>query len=177
MRIAVLILGLALGLLMFIQTVLGYMASGLADNQETGGAAAVGILMAFLWLLAVALVFPVPLVSAIVFAIAGILGFGASTNFPDLAIWGGASFVLAALSVLAWFGKRKAVRQERERDARLAASIRESVSTSPLQPVSSRATTVSCDNCGTTISASSRFCQECGAARPDSGGTLPAANT
>lgn len=117
MRIAVLILGLLLGAIMFFQTFLSYTLSSAVDLEGQSESSAVGLFMALLWLLACALVFPLPLVSAIVFAIAGLLGFAASGDFPDLAYWGGASLVLAALSLFGWFGKRRAARRERIREA------------------------------------------------------------
>src|SRR4051794_19130195 len=98
MRIAVLILGLVLGGIMFFQTFLVTSLSGLSKTPgATYSAGSTGLVMAILWLIAVALVIPVPLVSVIAFVLAGILGYANSTHFPDLAVWGGASLVLALL--------------------------------------------------------------------------------
>ena len=56
MRVAVLIIGLLLGLLMFLQSVLVY---GLSDatNADDTDAMAVGVMVALLWLIACAFVF------------------------------------------------------------------------------------------------------------------------
>lgn len=89
----------------------------MANDEDTGTAAAVGVLMALIWIFGCALVIPLPRVAMILFALAGVFGFAASGNFPDLAFWGGVSFVLALFSLLGWRGKRKTDRREEERDA------------------------------------------------------------
>lgn len=107
MRIAVLILTLVLGTIMFFQTFLVASLSGVVGDEATSGAGAIGLLMALLWLVAAALVIPLPLISSIIFVIAGLLGFAVSANFPDLGMWGGASLILAVLSFFGWRGKRR----------------------------------------------------------------------
>jgi ABC-type multidrug transport system fused ATPase/permease subunit len=178
MRIAVLIITLILGIFLFLQTILVYMGGGLTSDASLSGAGAVGLLIALMWLVAAAFVIGVPLISTIIFVVAGILGLGVagSSTFSDMAVWGIASFVLAALSFIGLLTKRRGARvkerNQRERDARLAASIRESVTTAPFQQLPSNVAT--CSQCGSTMSISSRFCQECGAPRVTPAGTLPA---
>lgn len=179
MRIAVLIITLILGIFLVIQTLLVTAAGGLGNDEALSGAGAIGLGIAFLWLVAAAFVIGVPLVSTIIFVLAALLGLGmgaSGTAYRDLAVWGGLSLVLAALSFIGLLTRRRGARVEdrkqRERDARLAASIRESVSTAALQPLPSNIAT--CSQCGTSIPASSRFCQECGAPRSQAIGTLPA---
>lgn len=130
MRIAVLILGLLLGLLMFLQTLFVYGLSDALNDEASAQASAIGVMMALLWLVACAFVLPFPLVSVVAFAIAGLFGFAASGEFPDLAIWGGVSVVLAVMSIFGWRGKRKQDREVRaekarqaERDAMLAQMV------------------------------------------------------
>lgn len=130
MRIAVLILGLLLGLLMFLQTILVYGLSDAINDEASAQASAIGVVMALLWLVACAFVLPFPLVSVVAFAIAGLFGFAASGEFPDLAIWGSVSVVLAVMSIFGWRGKRKQDREVRaekarqaERDAMLAQMV------------------------------------------------------
>lgn len=130
MRIAVLILGLLLGLLMFLQTLLVYGLSDAINDEASAQASAIGVVMALLWLVACAFVLPFPLVSVVAFAIAGLFGFAASGEFPDLAIWGSVSVVLAVMSIFGWRGKRKQDREVRaekarqaERDAMLAQMV------------------------------------------------------
>lgn len=130
MRIAVLILGLLLGLLMFLQTLFVYGLSDALNDEASAQASAIGVVMALLWLVACAFVLPFPLVSVVAFAIAGLFGFAASGEFPDLAIWGSVSVVLAVMSIFGWRGKRKQDREVRaekarqaERDAMLAQMV------------------------------------------------------
>lgn len=136
MRVAILILTLIVGALLFVQTFLVYSLSGVTQDETTASAGAVGLLIALLWLVAAAFIIGVPLIAAIAFVLAGILAvaMAASSNFTDLTIWGVASFVLAGLSFIAMLtkrrGERRTVRQQAERDERLAANIRESVSAS-----------------------------------------------
>lgn len=116
MRIAVLILGLILGAVMFLQSVTVAGLSGIAEDEDANSAAAVGILMALVWLVSCAVVIPLPRVAIVLFLVAAALGFAASGAFPDLAAWGGASIFLAVLSFFGWRGKRKADIKERTRD-------------------------------------------------------------
>lgn len=113
MRISVLILGLLLGLLMFFQTVLVYAGGSLSDDETLAGSAAIGVLMALMWLVACALVLPFPLASTVFFALAGFFGLiaAATSDFADLYIWAAASAVLALMSFSGWRGK---VRDRRE---------------------------------------------------------------
>lgn len=159
MRIAILILGLILGAFMFFQTFLVYALSGVTSNADAGGAGAIGLFMALLWLVACALVIPIPLISAIVFAVAGLLGFAMSPDFPDLAYWGGASIILAVLSVIGWFTKQRGARRQESREAQRHAELVSSVS----RP---NPATVSCSSCGTWNAPGTNFCSECGAALP-----------
>lgn len=120
MRVTVLILGLLLGVVMFLQTMLVYGLSNAVDDTNSASAGAVGVLMALMWLVACAFVMPLPMVSVIVFAIASLFGFAAAGEFPDLGIWGGISLVLAVLSFFGWRGKRKDTRERQEEKARQA---------------------------------------------------------
>lgn len=124
MRVAVLILGLVLGAVMLFQSVLVAGFSGIAGQEATNTASGGGIIMALLWLIGVALVIPVPLVSVIAFVLAGLIGFASAANFPDLAAWGGVSIVLAALSQIGWFTKRRGERQQASRHQELVAAAR-----------------------------------------------------
>lgn len=126
MRVTVLIIGLLLGAVMFLQTFLVNVLGQAGNDENIEQAAAVGVFMSLLWLVACAFVLPVPVVSVVLFAIASIFGFAASGEFPDLGIWGGVSMGLAVLSLLGWRGKRNDRRtveldkaRQDERDARM----------------------------------------------------------
>jgi len=174
MRHAVLIIGLLLGALMFFQTFLISVLSDVADDETGGQAAAVGLLMAFLWLIACGLVLPVPMVSVVLFVLAGIFGFANSGEFPDLGIWGGISLVLAVMSFLGWRGKRKEKREgaaERlrqfNRDERLETLLQQQqAQLSAIQPTQAPVAKVTfpnfCTSCGTRNEPGARFCAECG---------------
>lgn len=128
MRVAVLILGLVLGAFMLFQTFAVYALSGATSDKTSSGAGAIGILMALLWLIACALVIPLPQISVVPFAVAGVLGIAAASTskFHDLQIWGIISLVLALLSFFGWRSKRKdATLAETRHQELLAAARRE----------------------------------------------------
>ena len=175
MRIATLVIGLVLVIGLFLQSVVVGGLSEAAGNDESSSAAAVGVLMALLWVFGCALVIPLPRVAMVLFALAGVCGLAAAANFPDLAIWGVISLVLALFSFFGWRGKRTADRRERERDELLRRATQSQVvaagATSHLagaisparpQPVGP-ATNTGCPRCGAANPAGSRFCANCGA--------------
>lgn len=173
MRIAVLIIGLLLGLLMFLQTFAVYVLSDVADQDKATGAAAIGIVMALMWLVACALVIGFPMVSVVLFALAGLLGLAASGEFPDLAYWGGVSFILALMSFFGWRGKRKERRQwtierqrQEDRDARLEGLLQEQAARRRSESIEPQAQPQAplrqCPSCGHINSVGSKFCAECG---------------
>lgn len=160
MRIAVLILGLLLGLLMFIQTVLVGTLSSAAGNEANTQAGAVGFFVAILWLVACAFVLPFPLVSVIGFAVAALFSFGAAatSDYRDMYVWGTVGLILMLLSFVGWRGKvkdRKAKAAERttqvERDARYEALL-----------MAQQSQDTSCPACGQLNPVGVRFCGNCG---------------
>jgi uncharacterized membrane protein YfcA len=163
MRIAVLILGLLLGLVMFMQTFVGGILSSIGDDETMQQAFAVGILVSLLWLAGCALILPFPLASVISFVIAALFAFAISGDYPDMGVWGTIALILAAMSFFGWLGKRKERREKRaerqrqeERDARLESLLTQQRAAVDIQ--------APCPSCGQANSASSRFCGNCGAA-------------
>lgn len=80
---------------------------GLADVAKTQESAAIGVMVAFLFLLGGAFAMGAPTASIVIFTIAALLGFAFSTAFPDLQVWGAVALALAAMS---WLGRREAAR-------------------------------------------------------------------
>ena len=107
MRIAVLLLGFGLGVVFFVQAfVLAAIAStsGDGDIAVEGG---IGVLMAVIWVLAAALVFPVPWAAMLLFGLVGLVGLVVADDYGDLAVWGGLSLGLATLSFFGWWGNHR----------------------------------------------------------------------
>jgi hypothetical protein len=125
MRIATLIIGLLLTVGLFIQSVVVTALSDAINEEETSAAGASGVLLSVMWLIAVGLVIPLPLVSMGLFLLGGLIGVGvgASSEFGDMTIWGCVSFGLAAFSFFGWRGKKKSETRQAERDNQLQQSL------------------------------------------------------
>lgn len=100
MRIAVLIIGLCLMLIVGLQSCVVSMGGSLADRETVSAAGGVGILVALLFALGSAFVMAFPKVSAGIFALAALLAFGFAAEFSDLKVWGVVSLALAVMSFL-----------------------------------------------------------------------------
>ncbi|MDI3298399.1 MAG: hypothetical protein QJR08_04425 [Bacillota bacterium] len=91
---------------------LGSLSNSLAASTEAANAAqggAVGLVVAFLFLLGGAFAFRLPAVATFAFALAGIMGLaaGATTPFHDQTIWGVVALILGVMSGFAWRQDRK----------------------------------------------------------------------
>ncbi|MEO3385260.1 hypothetical protein [Mesorhizobium sp. CAU 1741] len=109
MRIAIGILGLALGMLVLLQSCAISIGSDVVGDATTSEAGGVGIIMGILYFIGGAFAFGLPLVSLIVFALATLAGLTIGTGvFADLQIWAYVALALAVLSFVAWRkGRRK----------------------------------------------------------------------
>jgi hypothetical protein len=182
MRIATLILGLILGAMFAMQAVLVTGLSGMAEDDATGAAGAIGLLAVLLWLVASALVIPAPVVAAITFGFAGLLCVAGSGEYGDLSMWGVASLVLSGMALLGWRGKRK---QDAEKRLLLQAAesqkvmagmmvgnyapmpthgVRAAAAPAAATALAPTPSGVRCPACGEANGASARFCADCGAA-------------
>jgi hypothetical protein len=91
------------------------------------------LVMGLLWLLGIAFVYGLPLVSVIAFAIAGVVGIASAVGV-DLSMWGPIPIVLALLGAGGYLEKKRAdMRAERTREhlAMLASSRTDSHQTWP----------------------------------------------
>lgn len=110
MRIATLIVGLVLMIVVGLQSCTVMVGGGLADRKELSGSGAVGLLVALLFLLGAAFALKLPRTAAVMFALAGVFGWiGGFAGFGDLKVWGTVAFGLAAMA--AW-GSREGARSE-----------------------------------------------------------------
>lgn len=113
MRIATLIIGLLVGLLLVLQSfTVGIFSDTTVIDDATATAGGAGLFMALIWLLASALVVPFPLASFILFLISAPIGmFTPTGEFEDLRFHG---FVAALLAIMAFGMARKAQGRARE---------------------------------------------------------------
>ncbi len=109
MRIATLILGLALLVIVGLQSCAVYLGESVTNEPVKTQGGVAGLAVAFFYLIGAAFALPFPLVSVIAFLLAALMGFsgGSTSDFGDLTIWGFVSLVLAALSFFGWREKRK----------------------------------------------------------------------
>lgn len=143
MRIAVLILGLVLGAVMFFETFVVSMVGITLAPSALLGSALFGLGLTLLWLIAVAFVLRIPVVSGIAFAIAAALGLLApwlarGTPYApntDIPLWGVVSLVLALLSLGGVYEQRRdAQRAEARHREMVLASARADLQSRLRQP-------------------------------------------
>jgi hypothetical protein len=183
-RIAVAIIGLMLWFVFLIQAILVSALGDMANDDSSAQGGAVGVLVAVVWLVAVALVFAFPRVSTGLFIAAGALAWLAAgtTDYADLWVWGGITFVLAGFSYIGARQKKTKDAKERDRDEMLAkmtqaqttmaAVMSAPLAASPATPIPIPVapvadpikTTIPCPSCGTARDVHQKFCKECGVA-------------
>lgn len=165
MRIAALIIGLLVGLLLFVQSwTIGIFSETTVVDDVTASAGGAGLIMALAWLLASALVIPFPLVSTIIYGLTVPIGlFTPTGDFGDLRFHGFVAIVLTLMALFGWRGKKMDAREklaerqrQQERDARLESLLSQQSTTT--------GTRIACPSCGQANSGTSRFCASCGAA-------------
>lgn len=107
------VIALVLTLVVGVQSCAVAVGGGLdggSDGEDLAAGGAVGVLVAFLYLLGGAFALGLPKVSMILFIIAGVLAFlGAATGFSDLVFWGIVALALAAMS---YFGVKEKRRKQ-----------------------------------------------------------------
>lgn len=164
MRVATLIIGLLVGLLLFLQLMtIGIFQDTGAVDDTTSTAGAVGLMMALMWLLASAIVIPIPLISCLIFLLTVPMGLFVPTGeFGDLRFHGGIAIVLTIMSYFGWRGKKKDASEKRaERKRQEEHEVRlEKL----LTQRADRDGQVQCPSCGQYSATASKFCGSCGAA-------------
>ncbi|MCO5153926.1 MULTISPECIES: hypothetical protein [unclassified Shinella] len=109
MKIAVGIIAIMLSLLVMLQSCTIGTASHVLGDQTTSEAGAMGLFAGLLLFFGGAFAFGLPVVSACLFTLAGLMALLGAAEFPDLTIWAIIAFVLAGLSFFAWrSGKKRA---------------------------------------------------------------------
>lgn len=159
MRIATLIIGLLMGLILLFQSwTVGVFGGMGAFDDATESAGAAGTIMALAWFLASALVIPLPLVSTVLFGLTVLIGLLTPTgDFADLRFHGVIAIGLTVMAFFGWRGKKKAKkeqlaerRRQEERDARLESLLTRQQG-APTQ------TEATCRHCGQPFPAGARF--------------------
>jgi hypothetical protein len=109
------IISLVLTVIVLAQSCAVNFGGAVGKNEGVTQGGAMGILIALLFLIGAAFVMGIPLVSTIVFVLAGILGFmvAATTPFTDLRIWGWIALILAVMSFIGYLGKRRERQRQR----------------------------------------------------------------
>lgn len=165
MRIAVLVIGAPLALLVFLQGCTGSaLESAAGDDDSVGGW---GMVVGLFFLVASALVISFPTASAVIFGVSAVTAFlvAANTDYGDMWVWGA---IAVALGVMAFFGRRGKRKADQRADAQ-AALIQQAqaiVSASqPPPPPAVPAQTVRCPQCQSDVPSNVRFCPNCGLAR------------
>ncbi|MCC6945491.1 MAG: zinc ribbon domain-containing protein [Thermomicrobiales bacterium] len=175
MRIAILIVGLLLWIIAFVQITLVANLAEWADANDTQTAAGLGFVGLISWLVALIIVLPWPRAAMWLFLVAGGLMLLGSGDFGDLAVWGSIAILLGVFSYVGLRQKRKKDAKESERDAMFAQMVAHqqtmaSVMSAPLvaapaaaSPIPVTGESVTCTECGQPIATASAFCPSCGA--------------
>lgn len=162
MRVGAMVVGILLSIWTFFEAVLITGLSNAADDEQTGTAGGGGLLAAIVAGIASALVLAVPLFSAILFVVAGLISYAAAgTGYANHWVYGSIFLGLGIMAFFGWIGKRKERREKRaelarqnERDARMESLLKQ-------QSRSLTPETV-CASCGRTNPVGTRFCGNCG---------------
>jgi amino acid transporter len=173
MRIAVMVIGVPLALLIFLQGCTAGVAEDVGNAEEKVGGW--GIIVGFAYLLGSALVVAFPLAAAVIFGLTGLVAIAVAvgTAYGDMWIWGAIAFVLAGMAFLGRRGKRQAeqraadqaalVREARDLLAQRTVPVAGIAASAGPPPVA--APNVICPRCGAEVAATVRFCPNCGLQR------------
>lgn len=112
------VVSLVLMFIVGLQSLVVMAGSSMLEDTATADAAALGVLIALLFLIGGAFSLGVPTVSLVSFVLAGLIGIlaGMSSSFTDLTYWGVVGLILAVLS---YFGRREKRRRRSEAKGRV----------------------------------------------------------
>ena len=110
MRIAVLIIGLSLVMILGMQSCTVMVGGGVINDEDLSSAGAIGILVSFLFIIGAAFVMGYPKASMIIFLLASVFAlFGAlMSDYSDLYVW---SFVSFALGIMSYLGFKEKIKK------------------------------------------------------------------
>jgi hypothetical protein len=110
MRIAVMIIALCVFVVLLLQSCAVGVGGSMGKSETLKEGAAIGVMLAFIYVLGAAFALRLPLISTIVFAFGAVVAIptGYQTGgFSDLIIWGWLSVILAILSILGQREKKR----------------------------------------------------------------------
>jgi len=162
-RIAALVLGLFLAIIIFFQSILASFAGSLEgafgepeQAEELSAAAGGGIIVALLIVMASSLALKFPRASTVLFCLGAIIAIptGATSEYKDLAFWGVLLFIPATLSFFSQpFNRRWPLNAFQRNGPRMLGST----STRDFQQNDGY-----CNRCGNKVRESWGFCRGCG---------------
>jgi hypothetical protein len=107
MKLAAGIIGLIVGLLVLMQSCALTGLAALDQDSALTDAGYVGIFTGLMFFVGGAFAFGVPLVGAVVFVFAALVGFTVASDFGDMQVWGLVALALATLSFCSWRSTRR----------------------------------------------------------------------
>lgn len=118
MRIATTIISLFLMMVVGLQSCAVTFGGTLTSDESLSGGGAIGMFVAFLFLLgrAFAMAFPIVSLSAFVFSAVLVLAVGVGSDFSDMSVW---AFVALVLATMSFFGMREKNKKAAESRARV----------------------------------------------------------
>ncbi|MDA3129615.1 hypothetical protein ACFPTR_09650 [Aliibacillus thermotolerans] len=117
MNIAIGIIAIIISFIVGIQSFTVSVLSEVVGEEATAGAGAIGVLVAFLYLVGGAFAFKLTNVAKWILGIGGLLGLlaGATSDYSDVTVWGILGLIMSGL--LFWDVKRKNKQKDKEKIA------------------------------------------------------------
>jgi hypothetical protein len=103
MRVATTVMALILSMVVLFQSYAVGVDSSMGENEGVAQGGAIGLLLAFFYLVGGVFALGIPAISAVVFLLAGVVALAAGASAPEFAglqLWGWASIGLAAMALV-----------------------------------------------------------------------------